>query len=504
MGKVYDRLVLYTDGSHIKDPTGTGAGIYGYGINTDKFKSKKGYMLPGVPEAATAEGFELVTETTKPQNAPEGAIEMVSGVVPLVASSAQVGELMAFVTAIRHAPFKAKSYIIITDSNYLKQGFTLWIDGWANRGWVDSNGQPLKNLEIIKEIKKIKDEFRQNKTPIKFIKIKGHSGRWGNEMVDALAKKASAMSASDPALIGIPIWDEGSINEMIEEETMSLSFDLNEIQPISYTRYNYVFIGEDEITYEHDGKKFFSMMHGNHAKNKDDIELLGKMVPDTIFGLALSTKPWDNINLIAKTHNDLIWGAVPILKKYDPVIVVDSDMVKRKKFVDVCKGDLPIGEMELREGDNLWMWNDLTISRALRPPLLSYRAIEFRNELMGDLDECLKGSKAVYLNDITPMLFDDKGKPRKDFYRSVDKSLKFLVKIPNSDKKIVVVMARDIDMPDRATINRIYEPGGKFYIACFRRDKRLVRYALVYKGINAHGIWCGYYSNNRFLTDDEI
>lgn len=508
MSKVYDRLIAYTDGSHISNDlgTGTGAGVYGYGINGELFKSKKGYMADGIPEALTAVGFEVVTESTKPGRLPKGAVDFVKGVIPLPPSTAQVGELMAFVSLMRHAPFKAKQYIIITDSSYLKNAYTNWIDGWARRGWIGSDGSPIKNLKIIQEIKAIKDECKSKHIGVQFVKIKGHSGRWGNVKADEAAGRASSLSATSPEFIGNGIWDAEEHEELDNNEVVETTVDLNEIQAVGYTRFAYVGIGENTEVVEHGGKKFYRLLHGNHAKNADDIVLLGKMVPDTIFGLAYSTKPWENVHLIANEHNRLAWEGVAALRRYDPICIVNLEMVKRKNFVNACtaaKG-LPVSEMRLVENNNVWGYGNTVISRLLRPPLLSYRALEIRNELERDLQECLNEAKSVRLNDITPLLFDEKGKPRKDFYTNVDKSIKFLIKIPNSDKKITVVMARNIDMPERSQINRIYEPGGKFYIAAFRRDKQLVRYALFYRGVETHGIWCGYYSCNRFLSADEI
>ena len=52
-------------------------------------------------------------------------------------------------------------------------------------------------------------------------------------------------------------------------------------------------------------------------------------------------------------------------------------------------------------------------------------------------------------------------------------------------------------------MNRIMEPTGKFYIATIRPEDRLVRYALVYVGEQYHGLWCGYYSASRILTEEE-
>ena len=62
---------------------------------------------------------------------------------------------------------------IFTDSQYSIGVLSL---GWKAKA----------NLELIKEIKQLMDKF----TMIEFIKVKGHSGEYGNEIVDKLAVKA--------------------------------------------------------------------------------------------------------------------------------------------------------------------------------------------------------------------------------------------------------------------------------------------------------------------------
>lgn len=44
---------------------------------------------------------------------------------------------------------------IYTDSQYLRQGITEWIDGWVSRGWRTSDRQPVKNQDLWRALHRL-------------------------------------------------------------------------------------------------------------------------------------------------------------------------------------------------------------------------------------------------------------------------------------------------------------------------------------------------------------
>ena len=93
-------------------------------------------------------------------------------------------ELTAVIKALFY--IKEKSILnIYTDSKYVKEGITNWINKWKSNGWKTSNKEDVKNSDLWKELdKKIKDHH------IKWFWVKAHSENILNERVDVLAKKA--------------------------------------------------------------------------------------------------------------------------------------------------------------------------------------------------------------------------------------------------------------------------------------------------------------------------
>ena len=75
--------------------------------------------------------------------------------------------------------------VITTDSNYVKDGITDWINNWKNNGWKTSHKKPVKNKDIWMKLDKLSSEH-----DIEWRWVKGHSGHPENERADELANEA--------------------------------------------------------------------------------------------------------------------------------------------------------------------------------------------------------------------------------------------------------------------------------------------------------------------------
>ena len=93
-------------------------------------------------------------------------------------------ELMAVIQGLEKLkrPCKVK---LTTDSKYVIQGITQWIDGWKAKGWQTANRKPVKNKDLWQRLDKARAAH-----DIEWQWVKGHSGHKENERVDALANKA--------------------------------------------------------------------------------------------------------------------------------------------------------------------------------------------------------------------------------------------------------------------------------------------------------------------------
>lgn len=74
---------------------------------------------------------------------------------------------------------------LVTDSEYVKNGITTWINGWQRNGWKTKDKQPVKNAELWHELlaQTARHEMHWRWT-------KGHANDAENNRCDALANEA--------------------------------------------------------------------------------------------------------------------------------------------------------------------------------------------------------------------------------------------------------------------------------------------------------------------------
>lgn len=146
-------FTLYTDGSISKNPGGIG----GWGV-----------LAQWKTEAGEQE-------------------EELSGVDPPPSTNNRA-ELLAVINGLRFVKEKFgtwKRIRIITDSEYVKNGGSLFLQGWKDFGWKTTTGEPVANQDLWEQVDKY-----TNGQVVYWVWIKGHSGSPENDRADALAKGA--------------------------------------------------------------------------------------------------------------------------------------------------------------------------------------------------------------------------------------------------------------------------------------------------------------------------
>jgi len=95
-------------------------------------------------------------------------------------------EMMAAISALE-ALTRPSRVRLTTDSQYLRDGITLWIHGWKKNGWKTAARKPVKNVDLWK---RLDDAIERHE--IEWHWVRGHTGHPENERADALARRAIA------------------------------------------------------------------------------------------------------------------------------------------------------------------------------------------------------------------------------------------------------------------------------------------------------------------------
>ena len=105
-----------------------------------------------------------------------------SGGEPLTTNNRM--EMMAAISALEalKRPCRVRLH---TDSIYLRDGITRWINKWRSNGWLTSDKKPVKNADLWMRLEKAMAPHR-----IEWAWVRGHAGHPENERADELARLA--------------------------------------------------------------------------------------------------------------------------------------------------------------------------------------------------------------------------------------------------------------------------------------------------------------------------
>jgi len=100
-------------------------------------------------------------------------------------------ELTAAIKALEYCAREEKqpslNYVrVFTDSIYVKEGITVWIDNWEKNNWKTADKKNVKNVDLWKKLKELTKPKQ-----VEWNWIKGHSEDPMNDLADKLAKKAT-------------------------------------------------------------------------------------------------------------------------------------------------------------------------------------------------------------------------------------------------------------------------------------------------------------------------
>ncbi len=97
-------------------------------------------------------------------------------------------EIRAAFEAVTQFSDDPRRILIVSDSTYVVKCFTDgWWRGWLQRGWKNSQRQPVANRDLWEPFL----ELVQRRGNVDFAWVKGHSGDPMNDFVDSLAVEAT-------------------------------------------------------------------------------------------------------------------------------------------------------------------------------------------------------------------------------------------------------------------------------------------------------------------------
>ena len=111
----------------------------------------------------------------------DGSVQEFGGADPATTNNRmELTAALALLEVLKALP-RHPDLAIRTDSKYLIDGFSKWIQGWKRKGWRTASGSPVLNRDLWELL----DQARLGGVPL--IHVKGHSGDPDNDRCDVIA-----------------------------------------------------------------------------------------------------------------------------------------------------------------------------------------------------------------------------------------------------------------------------------------------------------------------------
>ncbi len=477
-----DGCIIYADaGVRPVNPGFGGWGFHGYLYSSQEPKKSMG----PANWALTAKGY-CAKSLGEAEITPVKYLDAF-GTIPYVSNNG--AEVLAAANAMDHVSrYNLKTLTIKTDSKYVITGAEEYLTRWKLNNWVKSDGNPVANLDHWKHLDEKLTHLKTNGVLVNFEWVKGHNGDQGNETADKYATIAALTSGKGIAkqMTQIALADtywkpEESSHPLLAHRRMYFVTNPDNIQAGEY------YLGE----------------HG-----KED-ELLGKRMADGSYAYVQLDVPDPYISLLIKKQ-------LQISDSIDNIILARLDAL----FNNKVKKDLMIfgEEMLVPEGNRASNYQNLVlaggksegsvdgdpISTCINPPLIAIRAIESVNFLKGLFlawkDKKLEG---VFETDITPLFYTADKKSGMKLVADFTSAMSAMPVQGNIDatgeNKTNFELIIGIDVPSRNTFKHMESLNPKITMLVWKDSDKAYRYATLIEAEGGKAIWCGYYSNYKYL-----
>lgn len=198
----YDKptgMVIYTDGGARPNPGWSGSGGHGYVYVIGDETPVKPMPFPGdeatIYALATDAGYQFCSKdgVIKETGGKKAVPVNIGYIFEMINSSSSMltnnyAEINSFLNALRFALQRnVKKLAIFSDSSYTVEGVTKWLPGWASRGWVTANQEPIKNEQLWRAVHQALSDIKDSGCGLQVKWVRAHNGNPGNENADWLA-----------------------------------------------------------------------------------------------------------------------------------------------------------------------------------------------------------------------------------------------------------------------------------------------------------------------------
>ena len=477
--------VLYTDGSANPNPGYGGWGIHGYTYDSSKpieLKAQKKNLI-------TQYGYKDLKFVQRDDLSVYKKIDEFNGfgtAVPRITDNVAM-ELTALEKGMDFALKENFDKVtILTDSQVSINALTNWYNTWVNNGWVNSKGEPVKIKADIQRIYPKYEQLAAKADDFKLLFVKGHSGDYGNDLVDALANKGSTMK------------QYGKTHEELiyKSGIEKVKVDYHDL----FSRNRWYFIGGQgggQLNNIIDDYHWYYLGALGHGKSDEDF---GMNQPDGFMSIVILKEPEPVIEKVQKAYNEIC--------KHDYSFVVAGrldNLLTPEIYQDIMSDKVEL-ICEDKMEKTLLLPNRKILAKEYNPAHLSFSQMVKYDYPMKLLRNYLGTTETVKLTktDITNELIEKQpGKKEGEMKYAVNSHVlknnclrthvDYYNKAEKQMVKLPITLTLKTDLPDKPHLQKLIRNHGdkiKFTIVTHHLSDLAVGYALIADlGDDAKAIW---------------
>jgi ribonuclease HI len=210
-----------------------------------------------------------------------------------------VAELQAMIEAYKYLTENpVDNVLILSDSQYVKNGLQKWVKNWKRNDWIKPDGEPVANRGLWETFLEWEEKIKALGLKVKVDWVKGHSGNVGNDIVDNNAKTGSGgrqryhLQHSDVQGYHNP---KVQSNDLMLKKWLVFDMAAGTQQPDGYHYYHMFNLGGMNGY----GHKKEDSLRQRHSKTAT---LFGRRISDATFAVMRTPTPVDDLDRIISLH----------------------------------------------------------------------------------------------------------------------------------------------------------------------------------------------------------
>jgi len=504
--------VFYTDGGYRQTVQLGGWALHGY-TYTDEvpktgtghktaYLTRKGYLTntevheKKIPEEEIAKHTDIVVQEY---------VSSFGSLLPPVTNN--TAELHAFTKALEFTiEKKIENVMLRIDSKYVMDNYRDQMDKWRANNWLKADGQPPANVDMWKRAAELKAQLREAGIKIDMLWVKGHSGEFGNDMVDKYCTRSMLAAAN-----GTPVeyHQVSSAKGFWSRKTdRSRMVHLPHWYFHALNRDGYKTPDGRTIYYTGFSGKGGAKKDGDDKKEVDPLELFGKRVSDARFSVAYLREGDPVMECLRETCIEMAEG------RYLGLMVGElRNILSSTHYLEIEEFGAKLLKRDharLRLSNVVSAGEEVLLTREIRPARLAYSAIDTLNALERVLAAHVEkpNQGAMRSTEITDILYETDGSKKKSAVklkshisstlRSLDVKAGYAVRAEDH-AEFTLKLTLGLDLPDRNTLAALASEGVRAWVVTWPESAEAIRYATIVDSDGDIGLWCAAYSNLQLI-----